>query len=973
MDIEDILEQCTTATRNGVSDVLISVSNLEVYLCKHESHERKNNIEMLDYYTTIVKTIFNLYGCLSGYGDIMSFSERELQEHLDNCLGLCGLYSTFLEALRCLKDISSCASKSPQLHSLLVSLRIVRRIMSFPDESDVNDNRGSQSDKDIIYQKNVNETISNACSGGDWDAHDDRSLEQWRASCNRGFQSMKYFCLENLIHEYIDHEKITCKMFTSNSIQDDLKMEHNSNIVLNMIDDLVKLLLLLPVKIATACHAAKIHLPHWAMKEKYSSRLIETALFHALGHFSTAVTPTQIHPLPVNQFFFTLVHTMVRHGGSQDVALGFYRLWSRNNRQTIKYTKILTDVMRSLAMPTDCGCLIQAIIRLSVSRVELLPVYNYTQGQDLELTIQECIPFIKDSCLGILQESKSIRDEFIRIMVLSPSPSCDIIEQRVLLRCTIYLIRSCIGPVDTNPNISSHSHADKCAILTESLEKVVYVWCEPKFAQKTDETRQMIITEFILLALNHMQQQGLNEDREQRIIEMLMSGISSRLATSSFSARKDGMRVGEKIATLLGHELKFDELNDERVIEEHMRSTVLGVQRPVHDISSTVSNHAKNRVQRIKQVDPDEEILSDSDQRNSGTDRNEVDKYIDDDSDWGEDGIIPYDLDDDEQDLHEVTKPKYLRDCLDMLRSTGDDYSSLCTFETALEHLPLLIRANPSDLKIFVEPLTKELLCMQNRFDLDSFGDRRFDGLCALIVREPILVTRYLCDAVFEDDVVMDMRLDILNALSYSSSELSGAIELRSQRHSYAIDVCSCKISGKRSLVPRLEDFSTNDGSTRRWGRGKRRNESRTVLNTFGPIAAYVFYPLLHGFMESRGKENIWNGVNGSLFLSQLLLCLSTILTNTFNHPSANIMAPDLFELSWALHSADDSSVRKSVLVAMLVCCEYLPESKIISIRHNQPSFRGFLEMTKMADVDGDCRNLSKALFFNFFGVYSIA
>jgi len=105
-----------------------------------------------------------------------------------------------------------------------------------------------------------------------------------------------------------------------------------------------------------------------------------------------------------------------------------------------------------------------------------------------------------------------------------------------------------------------------------------------------------------------------------------------------------------------------------------------------------------------------------------------------------------------------------------MIRCTGDDYSALCTFEAALEQLPILIRANPSDVKFFVEPLTKELLCMQNRFDLDSFGDHRFDGLCALTIREPVLVSRYLCEAVFQDDLIMDMRLDILNVLGYSSS-----------------------------------------------------------------------------------------------------------------------------------------------------------------------------------------------------------
>jgi hypothetical protein len=379
-------------------------------------------------------------------------------------------------------------------------------------------------------------------------------------------------------------------------------------------------------------------------------------------------------------------------------------------------------------------------------------------------------------CFGSFLHSSLL---FIRIMILSPSPSCDITEQTAILRCTIQLILSCDGSANRPPVSSSDSYTGCGTILVESLEKVAYLWCEPRFVRETDENRQWFVSQFILLALNHIQKQSLYEMREQRIIEMLTSGVSTRLATTTVSIRKDGMRVGEKIASLLGQELMFDELNDERdhsgVMDKHAHTINPEENAPNdHQTSHKTKVRSKIRIRR-KPVDPDEELMSETDQSNpedhgDEVDRDIHDKYIDDNSDFGEDDIVPYDIDDDEEDLHEVKKPKYLRDCLEMIRCTGDDYSALCTFEAALEQLPILIRANPSDVKFFVEPLTKELLCMQNRFDLDSFGEHRFDGLCALTIREPVLVSRYLCEAVFQDDLIMDMRLDILNVLGYSSS-----------------------------------------------------------------------------------------------------------------------------------------------------------------------------------------------------------
>ncbi len=203
MDINDILDECSKATRNGVGAVLVSVSNLKVHLLMlmKENPTNKKNSDCR-YYTHIVKTIFTLYGCISGYGnccsecvrdvlDDMSFKrraprkveytsqspsscrcgnsslEKELQIELDICLGLCDVYTTFLEALYCLKEISSSTSQTHSLQSLLASLRFFRKLTSLSIEAE---------------------------------HHDTQNLH-------------KEFCLEYLIHEYMDHENGNDTMF----------------------------------------------------------------------------------------------------------------------------------------------------------------------------------------------------------------------------------------------------------------------------------------------------------------------------------------------------------------------------------------------------------------------------------------------------------------------------------------------------------------------------------------------------------------------------------------------------------------------------------------------------------------------------------------------------------------------------------------------------------------------------------------
>lgn len=189
--------------------------------------------------------------------------------------------------------------------------------------------------------------------------------------------------------------------------------------------------------------------------------------------------------------------------------------------------------------------------------------------------------------------------------------------------------------------------------------------------------------------------------------------------------------------------------------------------------------------------DDDDEYYDDDYDENSGTSDDEVsytdgnsyteeDEYDEEDSVWEESGHLnAYDVEDDEEDIRETKRPRYLRDCLALLRAQDSDKSSRSKHESALKWLPRILqhKEKPTDLPDLAVPLALELMRMENKFNLENFEDDKLVSVISLTVQEPLAVGQRLILLLWEDIAFMD-RLDVLTVLSEAAFDLSGNKEL---------------------------------------------------------------------------------------------------------------------------------------------------------------------------------------------------
>lgn len=371
-------------------------------------------------------------------------------------------------------------------------------------------------------------------------------------------------------------------------------------------------------------------------------------------------------------------------------------------------------------------------------------------------------------------------------------------------------------------------------VLFRFLNEVCTVWSELSFINHSSALHQQLLTNFILEScqfigtLEPSTLQARNEhDQNNGIIEknilmhhhdtvtMIVSGISLRLESTFDVVRKDGMKVAEAFAPLIGQQkVHFDELDDEReqssgfrsckeeiMIQNGTDSGKAGGNPNGRALGLGVNKKESPHATDLLEMDPEEEYNTDDDidkdsgtedydqvnpnsQQQSGKQEQQQDKYVEslgsqDESSVSlyDDEFAAYNLSDDEEDLKPVKRPMYLRDCLELLRASDDDSDVYAKHEEGMKHIAAIIRSRPYDLPDLSVQIAGELLHTENKFDIPNFMDLRLDGLTALAVCEPrsVALDYLIGRSLFSDrSVSSGTRLLILNILMCAAEELCG-------------------------------------------------------------------------------------------------------------------------------------------------------------------------------------------------------
>eukprot|EP00540_Astrosyne_radiata_P007000 CAMPEP_0116825060 /NCGR_PEP_ID=MMETSP0418-20121206/1749_1 /TAXON_ID=1158023 /ORGANISM="Astrosyne radiata, Strain 13vi08-1A" /LENGTH=470 /DNA_ID=CAMNT_0004453513 /DNA_START=112 /DNA_END=1524 /DNA_ORIENTATION=- len=439
------------------------------------------------------------------------------------------------------------------------------------------------------------------------------------------------------------------------------------------------------------------------------------------------------------------------------------------------------------------------------------------------------------------------------------------------------------------------------------------------------------------------------------MVATLLRGITFRLESSIIEIRKSGMRVAETLAERLGQNLRFDDLDGER----HDQIAPISSKAVEGDVVEKCKEEKSMRhPRREKTLDPDAEYES-SDDDGSNVEPSWTSEGVlhDDSSVEYEDGLIPYNLDDDEEDLRETSIPLYLRDCLALLRTPESEELASSHHRTALDEVAKLVRSHPADLHDVAIPLARQLLCMENKFDIEEFAGNRMKGLVALTVEEPTVVGEFLISEVFKS-AGLATHLDILTTLEHASLELCGLEALSQKKLEQRRDAPAIEYKKHRDEETR-NDYQGS--STRRWRRP--RDEPQGVVNRFsGHIAGLWFYSLVGRFMENKQDTALWAGANGARLLSGLLLTLSCIVDCSGPSLDTEVLARNLVEFAWSFEDTNVPELRSSVLVALSSSLANLADEILASVLARGPLDYRRLRHIAIGDPDSTCRRLASAL-----------
>lgn len=740
--------------------------------------------------------------------------------------------------------------------------------------------------------------------------------------------------------------------------------------------------MLLPQTVANAYHAVRLQVPLNSTSSHFFPRLVYAAACYKWIQDGTRCSPSAGNSY---EYTKTIIQTLLQKRRGEYVAKGLVRIsGGTTNLSSSKSSDadalLLLDttlLVKLLMTPSEMATFILALLQyLDTFNPPPEPTHNKQQQLQHDV-LQVC---------NILFTSSSMehQEAIVESLVFSKASS-SVLASGMERRWSMWIVHVLLSSDATSAATTSFLY---------HLSTIAERWSQWTFVQEVEGRQQHHVSLVLWQGLAAITPSCSLQDTDKGdLVVSLVQGVSHRLESSLPTIRQDGMRIAQQLADGLGQEIRFDELQNENEepasgcgnIEDNYdihgydrkgmtNQTLEGVKLPAsykNDNSNKSSQTVTNRF-----LNPDIEYDSESEDNSSRVleqghefgDGNNLDNNDEGSVQWDED-LVPYDLQDDEEDLMETPKPLHLLEALDLLRTGESHDKAYSRHEAALNALTDLIRSRPDNLPDVSVSLALELVRMENKFNMVGFTSKRDSALRALLVQEPVSVGQALINEIFEDHGLSD-RLNILAALQGSAIELSG----------YPINASDDQAGLSRSNENVGSDVggAANDASeqisrvlsnTRR--KRSPRNPRRIIKNHFASVAPGWFYSLISGFLKNKESESLWTGSTGSLLLAHFLRCLASIVEFS-GLLCSQVLATDLLSLVWEFRSADVAEVRLGVLISVATAISVLPEEATFSILlDNNASLPKVLQDMSLVDPDVECRTLSQTISRSIHEVFS--
>jgi Telomere length regulation protein len=312
--------------------------------------------------------------------------------------------------------------------------------------------------------------------------------------------------------------------------------------------------------------------------------------------------------------------------------------------------------------------------------------------------------------------------------------------------------------------------------------------------------------------------------------------VSSYLDQSDRKSRLRGMRIAREFSVLLGHEISFEELDeDEKLKKERLLDeSVSGGRSPSAFELLTVTEGGASSIGHG--------------------------------NDSSDDEIEGYDLPIENPEENVALTP-YLRVCLELLLCSDSDKDAHDKVLSSLLSIPRVVATHPADAADVCGPLVKELLRLNNSYNTDQFESLRSDALQSLLVAYPLQAMPVMQGALEDESYSLGMRVYVISSLSKASSTLSNAPSREDPQTHNDQSTASTSSASTSSA-------STSIKRPLKLAAGKKK--VTYSVNNFGPVGPIFFYPILRllalsiarnasGDIEKsrRGQENKESSMQG--------------------------------------------------------------------------------------------------------------
>ncbi len=769
-----------------------------------------------------------------------------------------------------------------------------------------------------------------------------------------------------------------------------------------LVDSLTDLTSVLPTLVSSACHAMDLTLPWWAAPKVMHTMLIQAAWKMLLtgALVGNQDDKTSAFRQSTAIYFQMLAKQMIQNGQSAVISKYLHHCWrccGENHCDSPPSSgtprSILSAQCRIIIESFSSNRVVATFYREMLRCSAKYCAKKSSQDDKLSITCkQNILPFLQDTIYSPLVANEELSDAIVNFIILSPPssfqhyasptgcPSLSGVDLAVPYCVALLLHSACISCHESDSDSESNDpNTTSVDSYLSHLCTVASVWSEDVFVSRSDVLQQQFVTEFLLYPLSQhlVSQEDIQKDITDdgmSLATMLVRGVTLRLDISlSQPIRMDGMRIAESMASLLGQNLRFDELHpaSEDTMDEKEES------KEEADPKKPKSRIGRNRMKPTKQVmiDPDAEYFTD--ESDSSTSQSEISVGSSMDSSWEEeDSLDAYLLDDDEEDLRRVALPRTLQDCFAYLVAPDSDNLACDKQQAALAELTRLVESNPFDLIDMTSTLVRVLLHLEDKFGSSTFADKKWECLLAFGIHAPLDTCVQLVEEM-KGCVSLGTRVEALSIISASAERLSASPNLPQNTHTKNITAAGTTSTRLKIALGLHEGSSSNKdvggdivttsqatlSKTRRWRQP--RADPKTTTNKFGPISAHMIYSLFALMASTKDNSSIWGGSTGERFLSEFIKTLSIMVDCARTYPShaVSALATDLFELAWSFHDANSVEVRRSVLLAMATCMQMMPVDVLSS---NCRKWVPYLKESSMSDSDEECRELSTIIVGSF-------